>query len=904
MTIYASDVCLNFFVAFYDDNGELVTDLPSIARHYAQTRLWADLVTTIPFDWVVLACLGLQESDGVTAWYVSLLRLLRLGRAYRLYSWVVLLTYRQTLSLLAVTLARNFALCFYVVHWGACGFYYIAKQSGFDESSWVGASLSAFPVMGTGSAWDKWVYSMYWSIITFSTVGYGDFHAYSVAEAGFVVVYMFVSIGVAAYFVGTTTLLVVEEEKKTGSYRESLIVLDEFSATHGIPQSLVQDMKGHLRLHFSSAESSDEAVLAVYPTNIRRRILRHLYNHSLHTCWMFRGCKQKFLDALLAAAKVELYMPQVTIISQGDQVNELYLIVAGQAVAERRITQDALLGESFSISAGNSGSLRCLCAGDPAGEMAFFTETPCMESIRTTGMCRVLVLPRPLLAVLMKDFPLSTGALMNNLVAQAEEYVCCEFPGPAGSAIMDELDQLGSLELKYASAETVATGTTGTTTPLSSGLRSVGIIGGGQPALSATLGARTPPSIGPTASSTAEGADNVSGISTPTARRQQELRVSQQQVLSNLLRVRALVSVTKARIEQQRIHEFLNACCDGNLDTIRVMLQQGCDINCFDYDGRTGLMLTSSKGHLLAVKQLVAAGAAVNATDNQGTTALLEAVKAGHDDVIDALVWAGARLCMPPVMAAAYLCTAVYDGDTLKLKRLLQAGANANAADYDKRTALHIAAADGNLPAVTVLVEVGAGDPTAKDRWQETPLDEARRAGAAPVVEYLSKRVTLPSFEDSQLKFQLAQGQELLSAASRGRVSMVQKLLERGCPPDACDYDKRTGLMLAAANGHGVVVSLLLSAGANPNARDNLGGSPLLEAVKGGNTAVLSQLVAAGATLQLLDSELASALCLMVVREESELLRRYIVAGANVSAGDYNMQTPLHVAAARNNSEL
>jgi len=49
------------------------------------------------------------------------------------------------------------------------------------------------------------------------------------------------------------------------------------------------------------------------------------------------------------------------------------------------------------------------------------------------------------------------------------------------------------------------------------------------------------------------------------------------------------------------------------------MLQQGCDINCFDYDGRTGLMLAASKGHLLAV----------------GTTALLEAVKAGHDDVIE-----------------------------------------------------------------------------------------------------------------------------------------------------------------------------------------------------------------------------------------------------------------------------
>jgi ankyrin repeat protein len=44
----------------------------------------------------------------------------------------------------------------------------------------------------------------------------------------------------------------------------------------------------------------------------------------------------------------------------------------------------------------------------------------------------------------------------------------------------------------------------------------------------------------------------------------------------------------------------------------------------------------------------------------------------------------------------------------------------------------------------------------------------------------------------------------MLVAASSGDVATVQQLLDRGCPPDACDYDKRTGLMLAAANGQEV----------------------------------------------------------------------------------------------------
>jgi ankyrin repeat protein len=48
--------------------------------------------------------------------------------------------------------------------------------------------------------------------------------------------------------------------------------------------------------------------------------------------------------------------------------------------------------------------------------------------------------------------------------------------------------------------------------------------------------------------------------------------------------------------------------------------------------------------------------------------------------------------------------------------RLIAAGADANATDYDQRTALHIAGADGNLAAVKVLVEQGKARTFVKDR--------------------------------------------------------------------------------------------------------------------------------------------------------------------------------------------
>jgi ankyrin repeat protein len=55
------------------------------------------------------------------------------------------------------------------------------------------------------------------------------------------------------------------------------------------------------------------------------------------------------------------------------------------------------------------------------------------------------------------------------------------------------------------------------------------------------------------------------------------------------------------------------------------------------------------------------------------------------------------------VAMAAQLCTCVFDGNMPLLRRLITAGAPADAGDYDKRTALHIAAAEGNTAAVSTL---------------------------------------------------------------------------------------------------------------------------------------------------------------------------------------------------------
>ena len=89
--------------------------------------------------------------------------------------------------------------------------------------------------------------------------------------------------------------------------------------------------------------------------------------------------------------------------------------------------------------------------------------------------------------------------------------------------------------------------------------------------------------------------------------------------------------------------------------------------------------------------------------------------------------------------AAGQLCELAKRGEIEKVKLLLEGGCEPNAADYDKRTCLHLAASSGNLHVVQALVEAKA-NVNFQDRWDGTALVDSVREGHTKVVKYLRKQ--------------------------------------------------------------------------------------------------------------------------------------------------------------------
>uniref|UniRef100_A0A8C1QYR1 glutaminase n=1 Tax=Cyprinus carpio TaxID=7962 RepID=A0A8C1QYR1_CYPCA len=91
------------------------------------------------------------------------------------------------------------------------------------------------------------------------------------------------------------------------------------------------------------------------------------------------------------------------------------------------------------------------------------------------------------------------------------------------------------------------------------------------------------------------------------------------------------------------------------------------------------------------------------------------------------------------VKSVINLLFAAYTGDLSALRRFALSSVDMEQRDYDSRTALHIAAAEGHTEVVRFLLEACKVNPGPKDRWGNTPIDEATHFGHHEVLALLQE---------------------------------------------------------------------------------------------------------------------------------------------------------------------
>ena len=189
---------------------------------------------------------------------------------------------------------------------------------------------------------------------------------------------------------------------------------------------------------------------------------------------------------------------------------------------------------------------------------------------------------------------------------------------------------------------------------------------------------------------------------------------------------------------------LIKACKDGDLDTVKKLIENGANVNAKNHYGWTALIEASMSGHLKIVQYLVEIGKDkkidIDAKDNDGSTALIWASRDGHSETVKYLLEKGACINAKNDSGNTALIEASYSGNLETVQYILAEVKKGKKVDIDAKnndgfSALMYASSSGHSKMVNCLITNDA-DVNIENEYGQTALNFA----GSEIVEKILKK--------------------------------------------------------------------------------------------------------------------------------------------------------------------
>lgn len=343
---FVIDMYINFVTArFVEDTGKWRYKLGQIAKSYLMGWFTIDLISILPFDVAGV----LMDNDEVSQLkvfrVVRLFRLLKLARIFRASRIFARWENSISLSYSWMSLIKFMVGVATVAHWMACVWRLVVDVDAveYDANGDLQNWLIGYGADEMGE-WEQFFTALYWSVMTITTIGYGDVTPKTNGERVLATLCMLLGASIYAYVVGAVCGIVSGLDEATSKFHNTMDNLNRYMEEYKIPQPLRMTLREYFRHCRGLARQKNyhHLLLEMSPT-LRGQVAVFCYSAWILKVPFFNSPlvadeeREAFTVEVALRIQPKAFAPNESIIRVHQLAREMYILQKGVVAKHGRI---------------------------------------------------------------------------------------------------------------------------------------------------------------------------------------------------------------------------------------------------------------------------------------------------------------------------------------------------------------------------------------------------------------------------------------------------------------------------------------------------------------------------------------------------------------------------------------
>ena len=386
--VFLIDLIVNFNLAYFDDDGRLISVRRDVMLNYLKTWFFVDVISSIPFTLIELFS---NSNSEILIRIKTIPRLLRLSRTFKLLKSLERLESINLFMDISQRTWRFLRVMFGLVlalHICACLWHYSAKFYDYDVETWVSRyNLNDMP------ADERYLTSLYWALTTLATIGYGDITPRSSAEKLIAMIWMILAVYVLSFSVGSLAAAAASSETKDRLINQKIALIEKFGRLSKTPTTVLHSIKRYIRLNSEISNLSQELrsnMLNGLHLDLKFEVACNVYKKAIPKFIFFTSRSESFTSSFALFLEVSIFNKKDLIWRSGEAAFGIYFINAGLV--------------SFHIG-GEELKFKVEGEGHHFGDYEVVKKIERKFTVRAVGLCELLVMSNNVVERIPQEFP-------------------------------------------------------------------------------------------------------------------------------------------------------------------------------------------------------------------------------------------------------------------------------------------------------------------------------------------------------------------------------------------------------------------------------------------------------------------------------------------------------------------